>query len=264
MKIPTQKNRGTMMTKLTLLNVDLSQAELRVMAVLSQDKWMMDALQEGRGDFFNTHMMPVCFPWIEDEYGTVENYELIDPTGHKEDRTKVKGIQYGLAFGRQAFAISKALNITKQAAVAIIDNYLTTAYGFAEWRVNVMRAATQPAYRDLLVNPFGRRFQSEIITAKKKSAIEREALSFLPQSTSSDICLSTAIRINDRLNERGYYVFNLVHDAIMIEGPDDLAELSWAGNFICSELRLTGERVMGPQVPFLAEWSTGDSWADLS
>ena len=88
-----------------ITNVDLSQAELRAMALLSQDEWMMAALQEGQGDFFNNHMMPVCFPWIEVEFDSVDQYAELMPIEHKENRTKVKGIQYGLAFGRSAPAI---------------------------------------------------------------------------------------------------------------------------------------------------------------
>lgn len=83
-----------------ITNVDLSQAELRVMAILSRDEWMMGALQEGQGDFFNNHMMPVCYPWIEQNYGSVEAFMVEQPVAHKEARTNVKGIQYGLAFGR--------------------------------------------------------------------------------------------------------------------------------------------------------------------
>lgn len=247
----------------TLINCDLSQAELRVMALLSQDEWMIAALQEGQGDFFDSHMMPVCFPHIKQLYGSVEQYKELKPEAHKEDRTKVKGIQYGLAFGRQAAAIARALGITVREAENILSNYLNTAHGFAQWRQDVMEAARNPAKRGLLVNPFGRKFQSEIITTANVNNIEREALSFLPQSTSSDICLATGIRINKTLQSMGYHIFNIVHDALMIEGPaGEGAEM--VGQFVAQELRATGESVFGTQVPFLSDYSIGDSWADLS
>lgn len=245
----------------TLINADLSQAELRVMAVISGDKWMIEALQEGQGDFFDNHMMPVCFPWIELEYGTVEEYKKQKPINHKEDRTKVKAVQYGLAFGREAAAIGKALNLTVAQAQVIISNYLETAYDFAQWREDVKEAAINPTKRDLLVNPFGRRFQSEIITTRNYNSVQREALSFLPQSTSSDICLATAIRIAPDLRANGYHIFNVVHDAIMVEGPEEDAET--IGQYIKAEFRNTGRTVMGDSVPFLSDFSIGKSWADL-
>lgn len=247
---------------LTFINADLSQAELRVMALLSKDEWMIGALQEGQGDFFNNHMMPVCFPRVMDKYGSIEAYMEAEPVLHKEDRTKVKGIQYGLAFGRQAKAIAAALGITVEEAQTILRNYLTTAHGFAQWRIDVQEAAINPAKRDLLVNPFGRRFQSEVVTTKNYNSVQREALSFLPQSTSSDICLATCIRINEPLRELGYNIFNVVHDAIMIEGEAEGADM--IGQYVSKELRKTGEMVFGTTVPFLSDYSVGDSWADLS
>ena len=245
-----------------IINADLSQAELRVMALLSGDEWMIAALQEGQGDFFNNHMMPVCFPEKLAQYGSIENYMEQDPIGHKEDRTKVKGIQYGLAFGRQAFAIAVALGLTVAEAETILSNYLSTASNFAQWREDIMVAAINPAKRDMLINPFGRKFQSEVITTANFRNIQREALSFLPQSTSSDICLTTGIRIQDQLHKWGYDIINIVHDALMIEGPLEAAD--YTAQYVCKELRRTGEMVFGTTVPFLSDYSIGKSWADLS
>jgi DNA polymerase-1 len=231
------------------------------MAIFSEDQWMIAALQEGQGDFFDTHMMPVCFPWIEEEYGTVAEYKKQKPVEHKEDRTKVKAVQYGLAFDRGALAIAKDLKLTVSACQYIINNYLARASNFAQWRVDVKHAAITPARRDMLINPFGRRYQSEVITSSNFRKVQREALSFLPQSTASDICLSTAMRINKQLQENDYHIFNVVHDAIMIEGPRTGADET--GRFVVEQLRKTGLQVMGPAVPFLAEYDVGDSWSDL-
>ena len=232
------------------------------MAILSDDKWMQGALQEGAGDFFDTHLMPVAFPWITLDYGTVEAYKEQYPVEHKEDRTKVKAVQYGLAFGRQAPAIAQSIGLSTGEAQKIIDNYMETATGFAQWREDIMEAAKFPAKRDILINPFGRKFQSEIVTSKNFRNIQREALSFLPQSTSSDIMLATAIRISPTLKELGYPPINLVHDALMMEGPREGADL--IGQYVGQELRKTGEAVLGDAVPFLSDYSYDVSWSALS
>lgn len=238
---------------MTLVQCDLSQAELRCMAVLSGDQWMIAALQEGQGDFFDQHMMPVCFP------GVVPT----DAVHKKELRTQVKTVQYGLAFGRKAPAIAVELKLPVYQAQKIIDNYFAQAPQFAQWREDVQEAAINPDKRDLLVTPFGRRYQSEVVTAKNEWKIKNEALSFLPQSTASDICLTTAIRIHEQLKAMGCHIVNIVHDAIIVECPtDELA--GQVGRLISSEFRKTGEMVFGDTVPFLSEWSIGHSWADLS
>jgi DNA polymerase I - 3''-5'' exonuclease and polymerase domains len=241
---------------MTLVQADLSQAELRVMAALSGDKWMLNALQEGQGDFFDSHMMPICFPQV-DLLG-------LSPVDHKEFRTKVKTVQYGLAFGRQAMAIGIELGISVHEAQDIIDNYLNTAQEFALWREDVMAAATDESKRDFLVSPFGRRFQSEVITKKNKSNVEREALSFLPQSTASDICLTTAIRVHPVIkSEYNSHIVSLVHDAILVECPNPVVA-NEVGKMIQKEFRKTGEMVFGDLVPFLSAYDVGDSWGALS
>lgn len=247
-----------------ITNVDLSQAELRCMAVFSNDKWMIDALQEGQGDFFNNHMMPVCYPWIEEDFGDVDTYMKMEPVDHKEKRTNVKGVQYGLAFGRSAPAIAKALKMSTAEAKNIISNYFLTASSFSFWRQDVSEAAINPAKRDLLVSPTGRRFQSEMVHGKNLAAVQREALSFLPQSTSSDICLMSAMQMHALLQENGFHtrIINVVHDAIMFEGPEE--EADFVGELCGQIMKETGEALMGTTVPFLSDYSVGDSWSDLS
>lgn len=231
------------------------------MALMSGDPWMIAALQEGQGDFFDNHLMPVSFPEIIRVYKTVEEYKLQQPISHKEDRTKVKAVVYGLSFARGAAAIAKSLKMPTREAQEIIDNFLGAAHVFAEWREEVKEAAVNPAKRDMLTNPFGRRFQSEIITSRNANKVQREALAFLPQSTASDICLSTAIRINKPLQAGGYHIWNVVHDAISVEGPADGMED--VAKMVTAELRATGEAVFGTTVPFLADYSIGDSWANF-
>lgn len=244
-----------------ILNADLSQAELRVMAIMSEDPWMREALQEGAGDFFDNHLMPTAYPFILMDYSSVQAYKEADPVQHKEGRTKVKAVVYGLSFGRQAKAIAQSLDMPVNEAQYIMDNFLGAANKLDEWRNKVMEAAVTPSKRDFLVNPFGRKFQSEIITTRNFRNIQREALSFLPQSTSSDIMLATAIRINPTIKALDCKVINLVHDALMVEGEETaLAEL---GPYINKELRRTGEMVLGDSVPFLSDFSIGNSWADL-
>lgn len=245
-----------------LINSDLSQAELRCMAIFSGDEWMQAALQEGQGDFFSFHMMPAGYPELfPNGVADVLAYQESNPVDFKEKRTNMKGVQYGLAFGRQAAAIGKALGLPTRTAQQIINNYFAKATGFAQWREDVMEAAVTPSKRDLLLNPFGRRFHSELVTPRNAANVQREALSFLPQSTSSDICLTTAIMIDSTLEAAGYRIFNVVHDAIMVIGPEEGAHEM--GKFIGEKFGEVGRLVMGDAVPFLSEYSIGTSWADL-
>lgn len=239
-----------------LVQTDLSQAELRVMAALSGDKWMLNALQEGAGDYFDTYMMPICFP----QYTAAEM--AADPVLKKELRTQIKTVVYGLAFGREANAIAVELGISPYDARNIIDNYMAAAPEFAQWRKDVQDAAVNPNTRALLTNPFGRKFQSEVITHRNMNNIKREALSFLPQSTASDICLATAIRIHSVIKSMDSHIVALVHDAILVQAPDGKTAEA-IGELTQREFRATGEMVFGTAVPFLSEFSVDTSWGKL-
>lgn len=245
-----------------ILNVDLSQAELRVMAIMSDDPWMIGALQVDSGDFFANHLMPVAFPREFERWGSTDAWKEGDPNDFKERRVQCKSVMYGLAFGRQANAIGVEIGQPAHVAQGIIDALFRAAPKFLAWRQRIERAAIDPAERDFLVSPFGRRYQREVITSRRQeAAVQREALSFLPQSTASDICLTTAVRIDERLEQMGFQIFNVVHDAIMMRGEEEYAGL--VGQFVGRELSSTGKAILGDAVPFLSDYSYGKDWGSI-
>lgn len=237
------------------VNADYKNAELRTMAMLSDDEEMQAMFQPGMPDYFDS-TIPVAFP----EY-TYEGYlELkeTDPVLAKELRTVLKTVIFGLSFGRQAPAIAKATGSTVEYAQAVIDNYLAGFRKLAEWRQKVMEAAVDPDKRDFLVTPFGRRFESEVITHRNRQSVINAALAFLPQSTASDICVDAASRVAARVPE-GVLLVGLVHDAQMYDVTDP-ARLGELEALLQAELPAAGARVFGNAVPFNIDIEVGRTW----
>src|SRR5690606_2935290 len=110
------------------------------------------------------------FPARLREYGTIQGWKEADPTGHKEARVQVKSVMYGLAFGRGAAAIGAEIGQPTAVAENIIMNLFDRAPLFEQWRNDIAEAAVNPAKRDMLVNPFGRRYQREVITSRRQEA----------------------------------------------------------------------------------------------
>jgi len=244
MFVPTSADR-------LLVQVDYSQAELRVMAVLAGDPWLSEIFSNPKVDIFN-QMMPSAFPDADiDAWG---------PDEAKNNRAKLKGVIYGLSFGRRAPAIADALRMPVAEAQRIIDNYLASAAKVAEWREEVSRKAVHGIP---LVSPFGRHFQHEVVTPRGKDDVVRKALSFLPQSTASDICLRAACRIIEEQEESGgdWNVVALVHDAITVDVPAYEAED--AAKYV-SEHMVRSARDTFPDLPFAVEAKYGDDWAKTS
>lgn len=234
----------------SFLEVDYSQAELRVMAVLSGDDYLISLFQPGMPDFF-TSLLPVTFPHHDISSWT--------PQERKDNRAKLKSVVYGLSYGRKAAAIATELKISTREAQTIIDNYFKAAPAFYEWRERIEYNAL--ASDGVIETPFGRRFQGEIITGRTKANVINSALSFIPQSTASDICVSAAMEIHKKMPAYNAKIIASIHDAINSEVPNEYVEE--VARMKQEEMSKAARRVFGDVVPFDTEAEWGTIWGDL-
>lgn len=240
-----------------LVEADYGQAELRVQALYSQDERMISLFQPDAGDYFD-NMMPQAFP---NEFPTLQDYlkyeEEFCDGDEKEYRAKLKGVVYGLNFGRGARAIAKALDMEVREAQGIIDRFMQSQPRYAQWRNAIMQAAVDPAERRRLTGPYGLQFQAEVIDVGNFRSIQRSALSFLPQNAVSYLCTTAAVRTNDRLKREGLdaLVVLAVHDAIYVDTTRELAQQ--VSEIVQEEMQRIGVETFGDQVLFTtdAHWS---------
>lgn len=251
--IPRDKNLRKLFTVSNtdthdFLEVDYSQAELRTMAVLSNDKYLISLFQPGMPDFFDS-LLPVTFP-----HHDIESW---DAQERKDNRAKLKSVVYGLSYGRKAIAIAKELGISTREAQSIITNYFNAAPEFYAWRQDIEYKALSSD--GVLETVFGRRFQSEIITGRSKVNVVNSALAFIPQSTASDICVSAAMEIHKWIGpDYGAKIVGSIHDAINAETPKQYTQEIAAR--MQAEMTEAARRVMGDEVPFATEAEWGTSW----
>lgn len=237
--VPSRHREGV------LLQVDYSQAELRVMAAESGDDWLTGIFSDPSLDIF-TQMTKDIFPHIND----LKEIKLW--------RRPLKAVVYGLAFGRQAPAIALELGIPVHEAQAIMDGFLTRADELNVWRKWVMR---QAANGSELMTRFGRHFQHEVITPRNAASVQRSALSFIPQSTSSDITLLAYMRLRDWVKSEGkeWFFRALVHDSITYDVP--VEEVEEASQVITNFMTETAADVV-PEVKFAVDANAARTWAE--
>jgi DNA polymerase-1 len=236
----------------SFVECDYSQAELRVMACLSNDAYLISLFQPGMPDFFDS-LLPVTYP--------NEDTSTWDKDLRKNNRAKLKGVIYGLSYGRMAKAIAKELKMSVREAQAIINNYAKAAPEFWDWREWVKATVLDPS--TTLVSPFGRHFQAEVVTSGSRNSIVNSGLSFLPQSTASDLCVIAAMRVNERLKTGEFgdsMIVNTIHDAILCDVPDEFIEP--VGHLMQAEMQKSGFEVF-QQVPFATEFTFGKSWEGI-
>lgn len=229
---------------------DYAQAELRVMAELSNDLRMIGDLQLDSPDFF-TNMLPDVFPQ--------EDFTVMSPKAMKKFRLKLKRVVYGSSYGLTAGSVASMLTLegsptTPQEAQAIQDGYLGIYPGLRYWREHTMQDN-----RDTnLLTPFGRQLQLDVITDATYNRARNQAWAFKPQSIASDICVHAALHLHKHvLPVYGAHLVASVHDALYVESPVNFA----------IEVQMEVEKAMSAsaahvytRVPFPADGHISRNW----
>ena len=242
-----------------IISCDYSQAELRTVAELADDKAMIAAFQPGAPDFFDDLMTKI---WPE-EFPTIEAYEAFkheQPKTAKNRRALVKSVVYGLNYGRGVAAIATALEQPIETAQHVVDQYLGAYPGLRDWQTRVRHSVGRKEEDNERKTKFGLTFNPLFVSDNNYSSTQNEALAFVPQSTANDICLNAAIRINKQVGQYGAKLIGLVHDATYVECPEEIIEE-------CSKMM---EREMAKaatlvfnRVPFAAEAEVGNNWEEV-
>jgi len=217
---------------------DYAQAELRVIALLAHDEYLRGVFREGR-----------------DIHGEVTE-SFYGPGWTKEQRIRGKAIVFGTAYGREAYSIALEYGMPVREAQNWLDEYNALIPATMQWREDIKQAVFNEQAD--LVTPFGRHRRFWLITNDNAKDVLKEAWSFLPQSTASDINLLAGVE----LHRQGLFVCNLVHDSILVECKEDEAED--VSKVVAEVMERVALEHLGDYVPFVAETKIGQNWGDVS
>jgi uracil-DNA glycosylase family 4 len=230
------------------LEADFGQAELRVLCYLAQDEYLRSVFNDPTRDLFN-ELTPRL-------YGDVSE---LDASALKELRIRVKAYVYGLSYGREAQSIAMEYNIPMNEAVRGMQAFFQVIPATVAFRDATRNKVLN---REDLITHYGRHRRFWLITKENRHEVLNEALAFLPQSTSSDICLDAFCHLRPRLKGTGMYVRNLVHDSILLETP--ASQVHRAKEMLQQEMLASAQRVVGDYVMFKTDMSVGKSWGTLA
>nr|DAS98822.1 MAG TPA: DNA polymerase [Caudoviricetes sp.] len=242
-----------------IISCDYSQAELRTVAELANDKAMIAAFQPGAPDFFDDLMTKI---WPE-EFPTIEAYEVFkheQPKTAKNRRALVKSVVYGLNYGRGVAAIATALEQPIETAQHVVDQYLGAYPGLRDWQARVKHSVGRKEEDNERKTKFGLTFNPLFVSDSNYSSTQNEALAFVPQSTANDICLNAAIKINEQVGQYGAKLIGLVHDATYVECPEET--IKECSKMMEREMAKAATLVFD-RVPFAAEAEVGNSWDEV-
>lgn len=228
---------------MSLAYLDFSQAELRVLATLSEDPWLVNVYQ-GNRDLHNETAA-----------------ELFGPNYTSRQRFFAKTVNFGLPYGRTARALAKDVNLpglSQQLAEEFITRYFERIPGVVQWTSGIKKLVRAQGYVE---SKTGRRRRFPLRTDDIILEVERQAVNFMCQSGASDTTLKSLIAIHKELAGRAHVLLT-VHDSILLEAPTErIEEVAREGLAIMAR---TGNEIWGSLVPFKASAEVGDRWGSLA
>jgi len=226
---------------------DYKSAELRVMAVLANDPWLIDQLSKPDIDFHSL--------MAEQIFG--DEFLDADKSKQKELRVIAKMFVFGLNYGREAPSIARQLGCSINEATDLISRYFKPMPDVLAWRKEMERKAIDDEY---LENPFGRRRRFSLITKDTIHDIKKQAINSPVQATANDLNLLTMERIRRELAPEVRTLWP-VHDSILCNIREDTS------NSTLYDLRDIlfeyPSELLKTKLPFFIDIAVGYSWGSL-
>jgi DNA polymerase I len=226
------------------LLADYSQIELRVLAHMSGDPFLIGAFQGG----LDIHTATAARVWgvVPDEVTS-------------EQRRRAKMINFGLLYGMEAFGLADRLGISREEAREHIDAYFSQFHHVKEYMSSVVTTARNQGYTTTL---FGRRrylpeLKSDNFRIRQMG--ERMALNAPVQGTAADIIKAAMIELDATLRQEELATTLLlqIHDELILEVPEE--EKVVAEKLVTE----TMEGVAGLDVPLVVDVGWGPDLASV-
>lgn len=233
-----------------LVALDYSQIELRIAAVLSKDKKLIEIFKNGEDIHAGVAMRIFKVPQDKVDKGM---------------RTKAKTINFGILYGMGVNALKANLGVDRKEAQEFYDKYFQTFTGLAGYLDKVKAEADKKGYTETM---FGRRryfagMKSPLPYVRAQA--ERMAINAPMQGTQADIIKIAMRQIDEYIRSEGksdeMRLILQVHDELVYEVKDSLVEEAAKYFKEIMENAFAGKETFG--VPIIAEASAGDNWGEM-
>jgi len=226
-----------------LLVADYSQIELRVLAHLSGDEGLREAFAAGEDIHAATAATVFDLP-----------IEHVDP----ESRRRAKAVNYGLAYGMNAWGLAQRLDLAPEEAQAIMDGYFEGFPKIKDYLHAQVDKARVDGFTETILGR--RRYIPELASGNRRLAAlgERQALNAPIQGSASDVFKLAMIAVDDALRaapELDCHVLLTVHDELVFEVAE--ASVEAAAELVRDRM----EHAIDLEVVLKADIGWGPNWA---
>jgi DNA polymerase-1 len=226
-----------------LLTADYSQIELRVLAHLAEDPGLIDAFD--RGADVHTTTAAAVFGVPESAVGDAQ-------------RRFAKVVNYGLAYGMEAYGLGQRLDIPTGEAAKILDAYFASFPNVKAYMQQTVREARERGYTTTI---FGRRRQITELASDNfriRQMGERMAQNAPVQGSAADVFKLAMIELDAALEATSPRARMLltVHDELVLEVPTRERKK------VEATVRDVMENVTVLRVPLVVDIGFGPTWAE--
>lgn len=224
-----------------LMSCDYSQVELRIMADLSDDEALIEAFRSG-ADFH--------------KYVASMVYKLPVDQITSDQRSHVKAMSYGLAYGLSTYGLAQQLKIAPREAETLKNRYFDTFGKVHDYLESLVANAREKGYTETI---FGRRRYFPALHSTNRvarEAAERAALNAPIQGSAADIMKIAMIRAEQTLAEAHVKsrIILQIHDELVVEiAPGE-------GDQVTELVRDAMEHAVDLAVPLDVSCGIGSDW----
>lgn len=224
-----------------LMSCDYSQVELRIMADLSDDEALIEAFRSGAD--FHKYVASMVYKLPVDQI-----------TG--DQRSHVKAMSYGLAYGLSTYGLAQQLKIAPREAEALKNRYFDTFGKVHDYLESLVANAREKGYTETI---FGRRRYFPALHSTNRvarEAAERAALNAPIQGSAADIMKIAMIRAEQTLAEAHVKsrIILQIHDELVVEiAPGE-------GDPVTELVRNAMEHAVDLAVPLDVSCGIGSDW----
>ncbi len=228
----------------TLVSLDYSQIELRILAHIADIDALKEAFREGQDIHATTASEMFNVPIDE-----------MTP----DVRRQAKAINFGVIYGISGFGLARNLRIPRKEAQGFIDRYFERFPGIRTYMDDTVAFAKEHDYVETL---FGRRINTPEINNRGPHAgfAKRAAINAPIQGTAADIIRRAMIRMPQAIAKLPAKMLLQVHDELLFEVEDSAVDdLTEAARVV---MEAAAKPAVHIDVPLIVDAGRGQNWAE--
>lgn len=227
----------------SFISGDLSQAELRAIAVLSGD----DALKAIYTDTSRSLHKEVAAKF----YG--KNYSY-------EQYVRAKNINFGVVYWQSAYTFAQQEHMPQKEAQDYIDFWWATFPQVYEWTKSIEELVLSAGE---LQSPFGHKRRFYVIPAdvSGRQHVVKEGINFKPQNIAANATLWALCNLVEKLDPEIAQVRISVHDSILVNCKND--HVPEIAKLVKAEMEVAVKQAIDWDFPFKADISVGPNYGAL-